>query len=121
VTIYKDIEANLVAWVKTVPGVVGSGTVLKTDATLPFVRVAKLGGTDDGITDAPLVDFDVFAATRSQARQIAEEIRDRLRPRIRAGSAIVDSVRTSVSPRSLPWDNSNIQMNGATYAIGLRR
>ena len=120
-TDYRDIEEELIAWVKTRPSIAGAGVTFKTDSPLPFWRVSKIGGTDDGVTDFTLVDVDIFAETRDQAQQISEDIRTHLRPRIRAGSAIVDSVRTSVSPRQLPWDNASVRKFGATYAIGLRR
>lgn len=121
--LYQDGEKVLVAWVKTVPGVVGAGTLTKDnlESTLPFVRVARIGGQDDGVTDSGVYDFDVFAATRQQAWEVAETIRARLRPRTRSGTAIIDAVRTSTAPRTLPWANSNIQRYSATYGITLRR
>lgn len=123
---FLDVERNLVTWVKTRPGVVGAGTVAPLDmearlAGGAYVRVANLGGPDDSITDAPTVDVDVFALTRDAARDVAEDIRASLRPRTRAGGAIIDSVRTSVSPRQLPWTNEKIKRFGATYRLGLRR
>lgn len=121
---YQDIELGLVAWVKTLDGVLGAdnrtpGTF--TTANTPFVRVANSGGPDDGITDFPRIDFDVFALSRTQAREISEAIRTALRPRMRVGSAIIDSVRTSTSPRELPWSNEKMKRYSATYALGLRR
>jgi hypothetical protein len=119
-TTYPDVEKSLAAWAKTVPGVVGSGTVFK-GAQLPFVRIGKLGGPRGDVTDNPQVDIDVFAATRDQAFAIADEISERLKPRTRAGDAIIDTVRTPVSPRQLPWSNDDIKRVSATYALGLRR
>lgn len=121
--LYQDTEAALVTWVKTIEGVAAAGNAT-TDAlssSLTFVRVMRIGGQDNGITDAAMVDIDVFAATRSAAWAVAERIRAGLRPRTRAGAAIIDSVRTSVSPRQLPWSNDNIKRYSATYGITLRR
>ena len=91
------------------------------EAKLPFVRVTKLGGTDDGITDFSRFDFDVFALTVDQANTIADDIRDALKPRTRVGSAIIDTVRTDASPHKVPWDNLKIKRVLATYQISARR
>lgn len=126
---WPDVEKALSAWVKTVdtgtPGdtVSNAGSVTPADLgdRLPFIRISQLGGSDDTITDNPVVDIEVFAASRDQARRIAGAIRQGLRPRVRAGGAIIDSVRTNTSPRMLPWSNTQIARCSATYALGLRR
>ena len=106
-----------------------AGTVTaasKTPATWPtipflFARVAVIGGKDDGITDTPLVDVDVFSNTYAAARGLAEDVRQGLRPRVRMRSATIDTVRTDVSPRELPWGNANVRRISATYQISFRR
>ena len=120
---FQDIELSLVTWVKTLDGIVDAGNRTPADFTgkLIYVRVVNLGGPDDGITDSPRIDIDVFASGRTAARDAAEMIRTALRPRLRVGSAIIDSVRTVTSPRELPWSNEKIKRYSATYAIGLRR
>jgi hypothetical protein len=122
--LYNDTEAALIEWLEdSVEGVNNAGiaTTDTLDASLTFVRVVRIGGQDDGVTDAAVVDIDVFAATRATAFVVAERIRAGLRPRTRAGAAIIDSVRTSVSPRQLPWSNTKIKRYSATYGITLRR
>lgn len=120
-----DIEADLVAWLEVLPGVgaghAGNNAPDDVEERLPFVRVVSLGGSDDTVTDVPVVDFDVFAATLDGAKALSATIRARLVPRTRAGSAIIDYVSTNVSPRPLPWNNSRIKRVSATYAIGRRR
>jgi hypothetical protein len=120
---FQDIEACLVLWLPTLSLVdhAGNRTPSDLEAKVVFARVIKLGGTDDWITDNPTVDVDVFALSRNAARNAAEQIRTSLRPRVRVGSAIIDSVRTSTSPRELPWSNEKIKRYSATYALGLRR
>jgi hypothetical protein len=121
--LFQDTELALITWVKTVEGVAHAGSVTDTTLStkLTFVRVMRIGGQDDGVTDRAVVDIDVLAATRGQAWLVAERIRAGLQPRTRAGAAIIDSVRTSVSPRQLPWSNDNIKRYSATYGITLRR
>lgn len=122
---FQDIERELAEWALTLPGVAASGnrTPANLETRLIFVRWTKIGGTDDAVTDRPLVDCDVFASSRDGARRVAETIRTSLRPRVRLspGGAIIDHVRTSTSPRELPWSNESIMRNSATYSIALRR
>lgn len=120
---FQDIELSLVTWVKTLDGIVDAGNRTPSDllAKLIYVRVTNIGGPRDHLTDSPRVDIDVFAGSRDDARDAAEMIDTALRPRVRVGSAIIDSVRTVTSPRELPWSNEKIKRYSATYAIGLRR
>lgn len=123
-TRYPDIERQVAEWAKARFGVQGgSQTPSDLELRLPFVRVSKLGGSRDDVTDHPTVDIDVFASSRDAALALAEDIDTALKPRTRLtpGGAIIDSVGTRVSPRLLPWDNSKIRRYGATYTLGLRR
>lgn len=123
---FPDVLDELIWWLEHATfqqaGEVKAGT--STPGTFPaglFVRVGVVGGSDDGITDNPLVDVDVFASTYAAARGLAEDVRQGLRPRVRMRSATIDRVRTDVSPRELPWGNANVRRISATYQISFRR
>jgi len=122
---YPDIEKELATWAaaRVATTKFGSATPANLDSMLPFVRVVKFAGTRNEVTDFPKVDVEVFAASRDAALAALSTIDAALVPRTRLtpGGAIIDSVRTDVSPRLLPWDNSNIAHAGATYSLGLRR
>lgn len=132
---FHDIELELVRWTLARLGPVesnvfslvvtnsGNRTPADLEMKLPFVRWAKTGGTEDAVTDYPVVDFDVFAAARSEAYLVARAIVNRLQPRTRLspGGAIIDSVRVRPTPRELPWDNPKLKRIGATCSLGLRR
>jgi hypothetical protein len=123
---FPDSEMQLAMWIKAhAPGVVavGSSTPLDLESRLIFVRVSRLGGGADLLTDYPQFDVDVFGPSRDAAFNVAGWIQENLVPRTRLtpGGAIIDSVRTNTSPRLLPWDNTKIKRFSATYALGLRR
>lgn len=89
---------------------------------LPYVRVRDIGGNDDGLTDAPLIDVDVFHQTFDQARDLAKGIQAQLLayPH-RIGSVTIDHVETAMRPHDVPWDDDRIARFYASYTISTRR
>lgn len=53
-------------------------TVYDPSFTRPVVLVQRVGGADDGISDRPRMEVSVFADTREQAWDLAEDIRERV-------------------------------------------
>lgn len=91
-------------------------------AKLPFVRLRDIGGNDDGLTDFPLVDVDVFHFTFDQARALAKGIRARLLSYPHhAGTTVLDKVRTAMRPHDVPWDDDRVARFYASYTISARR
>lgn len=87
-----------------------------------FVRVARIGGRDDRVTDYPVVDIDVFAPTRQRARDLAEGVRSwLLRYPVRVGTVTLDRVVTETAPFQAPWEGDNVSRYLATYRISTRR
>lgn len=118
---WPDLERDLATWAG---GVTSKPFGTFVPATLPasgFIQVVDLSGPDDDVTAFPTFEVNIFHPTRETAWQIADTIRGALRPRTRVGSAIIDSVRTSASPRQVPWDNSNTKKFSATYQLSVRR
>lgn len=107
-------------------GIVGSGHVgIETppdlEDQLPYVRVQRVAGSSDRITDSALTTVDVFHGLYGTAHGIAEDIRDWLVgppppiPRI-------DHVVCVSAPQELPWDDqSPVRRFGATYRLQTRR
>lgn len=126
-TPFPDLEKGLVLWARSQTDLVGaSDTTTPTattgwPATLAYVRPVVLGGPGDGVTTAAVVELDVFSRTRNKARDTCAELVERLAPRVRVGSAMIDHVTTRVSPRQLPWDNTEIKRFTATLVITTRR
>lgn len=104
-------------------GTVGTETGADLQDTLPFILVVVIGGTDNRISDLPRVDVRVYAGGATQAKGIAETVRQRLIAGPNATAhGVLDKARTEVRPQVLPAaDSENLRMVAATYRISLRR
>lgn len=105
------------------------GTDLPSDlkASLPFVRVYRFAGGDDRITDRAVIGVDTFAGTRSDARSLAEQVRQRLiaAPHVVEFDdglvVVIDTAITSEGPHEVPWGDAAVRRRAATYSLTLRR
>lgn len=95
---------------------------------LPYIRVTRTGGSDDGITDTASISVDVFARDRTQAKATAEQARQVLigsttTPPARATAhGVIDRVTTITGPAPLPpTDSGNLRMVVASYRVSMRR
>lgn len=134
---YPDVELALVLLLERDIGVLAAsgtgpdgGPQLHVDtetppdlaARLPFVRVALITGTDDGVTDRSIIDVDVFHVGRQEGYDLAETIRARLSGTShRIDQVILDRVETEEKPRQLPWADEAVRRFGATYRVSARR
>ena len=88
---------------------------------LPFVRVGRVGGAPirgSEHTDRPVIDIDVFASTRGEAKRIAKEIEQLLMARRKP----LDDVNVLMSPQRVPWvEGVPIVRFYASYQASLRR
>lgn len=80
-------------------------TATPADFTPPLIRVQRVGGSDDRITDMPRVEVACYGADRPQAWQLIEQCR-----RVILGSygttvdgVLIDSARTDNPPTQLPY------------------
>lgn len=100
------------------------GTVWPEDLydVLPVVRLRDIGGNDDGLTDAALIDIDVLHFTYAQAKALARGIRARILgyPH-HAGTTVLDKVRTAMRPHAVPWDDDRVARFYASYTVSARR
>lgn len=107
----------------TIAGRVVTVLPTKLESLLPVTRVTRGPGPDDGITDAPLVDVETFAATRGAMWELAEDTRQAmlaLAGRAAAG-ALVDTVATVTGPTWVDYENPAVQRAVATYRLQLRQ
>lgn len=120
---YIDVEVAIMDLLDEWYGV-NNGTATPADLQqiLPFVRVTLVTGRDDGVTDYSVVDIDVYTATRQQGYDLAEDIRARLldAPH-RAGTVVIDKVRTETKPFQADWEDQNVRRRIATYRFSARR
>lgn len=121
---WPNVEAVLVAAL----GAFLDGPLVTTEldndllTELPVVQVHRVGGGDDGFRlDRPLVDVDVYAATRLDAATLAEQVRSyllSLRGSI-TGTAVIGKVSTVSAPSWRPYQNTLLRRCGATYELYL--
>ena len=118
---YADVEELLVAYL--VP--VGTTSVeLPNDAQnhLPFIRVTRIGGQDDYITDVANVDLDCFGSTRKQAKDTALAVQAlmlQLR-HTRVNGVLVDQVETILGPTWVDYQDEHLKRYVLTYAVSSR-
>lgn len=90
---------------------------------LPALRVIRGPGDDDGITDAPLLDVESFAASEGAVWGLAEDARQAAHAL--AGSAVsgalVDSVTTATGPVYLDYGNPAVWRVVASYRVQFRK
>lgn len=121
---FPDIEAELRnLLVDLVAGCdnIGSVTPSTLQGSLPYVRIQRFGGEDDGFTDAALVSIDAFAGDRTTARTLAEAIRQRLLTGAYIGTAL-DCATTATGPNEIPWsEDQEVRRFAASYRVTARR
>lgn len=88
-----------------------------------FIRVTRGPGSDDGVTDEPLLDVESFGTTETQAWELAEEARQGLH-KLRGRSVngvLVDTVSTATGPVLVDWGNPAIFRYVASYRFAFRK
>lgn len=128
---YKDAEVVVMdileAWfnppgypkVVTIDGETYSGD--RFHANLPFIRVGRTGGAPrrgDEHTDAPVIDIDVLATTRAEAKDIADTVLALLESEPHP----IDLCNVLMAPQKVEWqEGSPIRRFYASYHLALRR
>lgn len=118
------VEPLLLSWLATAfPGV---RTCTETPANLadvlPVLQVVGIGGTGDHLRfDSPRADVDVYGATRSAARDLAEQVADSIltdMPGQMVAGVFVLSTQEFMAPTWTPYDDTNLRR--FTLSVGLR-
>lgn len=122
---YADAEAVVVAYLTAaVPSLAGVSVELPNDLLqhLPYVRVTRVGGGDDYITDSALVDIDVFGSTRVQASDAARSVHNSMMHlrHTSVNGVLIDLVETQTGPSWVNWQDENIQRYVMSYRIDSR-
>lgn len=121
--VWPVLEPELVKHLSAELGVrVGTRVPSDIDGLPGFVRVARGPGSDDGLTDSPLVDVECFAPTEIVAARLAEQARSvfhALKGGRRLAGILVDSVRTATGPTYLQYSPS-ISRYVASYRLHYR-
>lgn len=103
-------------------------TATPSDLTAPLIRVQRVGGSDDGITDYPRMEIACYGADRAQAWQLAEQARQLILGSVRAqvgtgaDRVLIDSARTDNPPTQVPWSTSDdVRRVVAYFRLAWRR
>ncbi|SFO82409.1 hypothetical protein SAMN05421810_10178 [Amycolatopsis arida] len=101
-------------------------TVTATPAELspPLIRVQRVGGSDDGITDHPRIEIACYGRDRAQAWQLAEHCRQQIlgSVRTRASGVLIDAARTDNPPTQVPYPTTeDIRRVLGYYRLSWRR
>lgn len=121
---WQDIEKALVAGLRAAV-VARAGTKVPPDVeTLPlFLRITRGPGTDDLVTDSPVIDTESFAQDYGAASALAEDVRQyfhSLSGQSVAG-VLVDRVRTATGPTYLDYRNPGTNRFVASYRLEYRQ
>jgi len=105
-----------------VSDIVGSQLQPDFQQDMPVIRVRKVGGTDDKLTDFVRMVVDVYAADYETSRDLSEAVRQRLLsyPHITTAGRL-DRCETEASPFELPWPDPSTRYHTATYRLSFRR
>lgn len=101
-------------------------TVTATPADLqpPIIRVQRVGGSDDRITDRPRMEIACYGIHRAQAWQLAEHCRTVIlaSPRTTVDGVLIDTARTDNPPTQVPYATSkDTRRVLAYYRLSWRR
>lgn len=105
-----------------VDGKIDTETPADLQSNLPFIRVVRLGGTDDRTSDSGRIDVDCFAKLRTDTKTLAMAAQQLLisYPHVTA-AGVIDRVATDVAPNEVPWNNPAIRRFIASYNVIVRR
>lgn len=120
---FPDVQKALAAIVESLVGAgrAGSETPEDLEQRLPYVRILRIGGYSDRLTDFATVEVDVFAGTYAQAEPLAERIRQHLTgPPLRVGPVVLDRITCESGPVELPWA-PRVRRFNASYVVRSRR
>lgn len=104
-------------------------TAATLDSDAPVIKVTRVGGADDLVTDRPMVEVAVFAPTYEQARQVARACqqvilacagRSIATPDYPDG-VLIDKAETTSAPLRVPYENESLRHKAATYQFAWRR
>ena len=104
-------------------GTTGGETSTALQTELPFIRIRRIGGSDDRVTDTARVDVRVYEVDLSAAEELSETIRQRL---ISGPAAtvhgVMDRAFTEAGPLEVPGpDPDRYRVVSTTYRVSVRR
>lgn len=117
---YPDIEAVLIEYLSALAQ---TGEVTPESLEQPFIRVNRVGGLDDGITDRARVEVACYSPTRRESQALAEHARQYLiaADGTDAAGVFIDHVITETQAGRSAYPNEDVRRIAAVYRFSLRR
>lgn len=100
-----------------------NGTTEPLEISGAFVRIQRVGGSDDGVTDRARVEVLCYHDTRPLAQALAVEVRRRISAAgcTVAGGALIDRAFPEVAPVHETYRNNDARAVPAVYRFEWRR
>lgn len=121
---FPDAETVVMALLEPVAPTV-TATPAKWDGEI--IRVQRVGGSDDGITDYPRMEIACYGPDRVTAWRLAERCRQLILASIRhvvdtAAGLLIDNARTDKPPTQIPYSTTeDVRRVMAYYRFAWRR
>lgn len=117
---YPDIEAVLIDYLAPLAA---TGELTPESLQSPFIRVNRVGGFDDGLTDRPRVEIACYCPTRRESHALSEQVRERVLACDGTDTAgvFVDHVITEAQAGRSEYPNEDVRRIAAVYRFSLRR
>ena len=124
---WPNVEALLVQYLTAATGYQFSTRLPSTlEGEVPLGRVTRGPGTDDEITDSPIVDVETFTARQGSAVdrfEFAESVRTAMHNL--TGTAVdghvFDAVSTTAGPSYVEYGNPSVDRLVASYRVESRK
>lgn len=118
-SIYPDIEAVLIAYLRTLAP---TGELTPESLEEPFIRINRVGGFDDGITDRARVEIACYSPTRRESHALSEQVRERVHAcdGTDVAGVFIDHVITEAQAGRSAYPNEDVRRIAAVYRFSLR-
>lgn len=119
---YPDVEALLVSYLSQLSQLRDISVRMPNSPALPFGLVTRVSGSDDYVTDRPVVDVEVFDADRTTSYTVAAAVHEHMLKlrRARVDGSLVDHVEVITGPRWVDYQDEGLQRHLASYRIEFR-
>jgi hypothetical protein len=117
------VTGDVLAGLGTVVGETGTDLLSQLQNGNKVIRVRRIGGADDRVTDVARIDVRVYAVSLSDAEDTSESARQRLiSGPSRTDHGVLDRAETEVGPQEIPSpDPERYRVVSAPNRVSVRR
>ncbi|GAY12037.1 hypothetical protein [Pseudonocardia sp. N23] len=105
------------------PAVAPACTATPETIETPLIRVVRTGGSDDGITDSPVMEVTCIGADRTQSWQLSEQCRQVIlaSPNTVVAGVLIDDAATFTPPLQIPDPDLDKRSVTTNFVLAWRR